>query len=360
MISDEGQKGIFDRLRELGFNGEMRFNEPLYQYTTFRLGGPCEIFLLPENTPDVRAAVRFFNEEKIPWAVLGGGSNVLFPDLGFYGGIIRIGEDMAEFDEEDDHLSAGAGMPMSRLMKFAIADGYDDFDFLVGIPGSVGGAVNVNAGTAGKWIDSLIMWAEAVNPKGDPIRFMRPKGSYRKGFTGEGNFIITNVAFKKMDAESSEIKRKMTEHMKAKVEAQPYGERSAGCVFKNPQDAKAWELIDAVGLRNHAIGGVRFSEKHCNFIVCSEGATSSDVLSLIQLAEERVSDEKGIALEREIVVLGFDIPRPAPELEFVEEAGEAEPVDEETASEPGETESGQTAEVGAEEENEPIADEQNT
>ncbi len=360
MISDEEQKKIFDHLRGLGFNGELRFNEPLYQYTTFKLGGPCEIFLLPESTPDVRAAVRFFNEKEMPWAVLGGGSNILFPDLGFYGGIIRLGENMAEFEEEDDHLSAGAGMPLSRLMKFAITEGYDDFDFLVGIPGSVGGAVNVNAGTAAKWIDSLIMWVETVNPEGDPVRFMRPKGSYRKGFTGDKNFIITNVAFRKKEGESSEIKRKMTELMKAKAEAQPYGERSAGCVFKNPQDAKAWELIEAVGLRNHAIGGASFSGKHCNFIVCSEGATSSDVMSLIQLAEERVSEEKGIALEREIVILGFDIPRPAPELQFVEEADEAEPIDKETESEPGETQPEQAAVDGAEEKIEPMADDQNT
>lgn len=335
MISEEGQKELFDTLREFGYKGGLRFNEPLYQYTSFKLGGPCAIFLLPESTPDIRAALRYFKHTGTPWSVLGGGSNVLFPDHGFNGGILRIGDNLAEFEEGDNHLAVSAGLPLSRLMRFAMEEGYGGLEFLIGIPGTVGGAIAVNAGTPEEWIDTLVLWAEAVNYEGDPVRFMKPRGSYRQGFAGGKNYVIAGVALEKREADPAVVKEKMKQRMSAKVAAQPYGVRSAGCVFKNPPGVKAWELIESVGLKGHEIGGASFSEVHCNFIVCSKGAASADVLGLIRLAEERVLEEKGIKLEREIVLLGFDIPPPIPELPFEEEEAEKEEAESEQPSEEG-------------------------
>jgi len=318
MIPDEAQKQIYAELAEAGFKGGIRFNEPLYTHTTFKLGGPSDIFLLPGSTPDVRSAIRFFKDKVLPWGVIGGGSNVLFPDYGFRGGIMKIGEMMAQFDESDTYLFMSAGMPLNRLMKLALQEGYGGFDFLVGIPGTVGGAMAVNAGTRDEWFHSIVTWAEAVNSEGDPVRFMRPKGGYRTSFFKNKEYVITGVAFEREDVDPNIVREKMRDRMRRKAAAQPYGMRSAGSVFKNPPGMSAWELIDAVGLRGYRHGGAQFSEKHCNFIVCSMGATSDDVVGIINLAVQRVKDDKGIELERELVMLGFDLPQPEPQTEPAE------------------------------------------
>lgn len=336
MVSDEERKSIFAGLRDMGFKGDMHFDEPLYLHSTLKLGGPSDIFLIPHSTPDVRTAIRFLNAREMPWAVLGGGSNILFPDYGYAGGIIKIGDAMAAFEEEENRLFTGAGMPLSRLMKFAIQEGYGGFDFLVGIPGTIGGALSVNAGTRDQWFNSLVLWVETVNSEGDPVRFMNPTGGYRASFFTGNEYIVTGVALRYEEANPDAIRGEMARRMHDKVAAQPYGVRSAGCVFKNPEGLRAWELIESVGLRGHREGGAVFSEKHCNFIICNEGATSADVLALINLAKERVASEKGIELQRELVLLGFDIPRTEPELPFEETPVEAESEGEPEAGEPAE------------------------
>ena len=332
MIPDEAQKQLYAELVEAGFKGGVHFNEPMYLHTTFKLGGTSDIFLLPGTTPDVRTAIRFFGNKGLPWAVIGGGSNVLFPDYGFRGGIIKIGETMAQVDERDKYLFVSAGMPLNRLMKLAVQEGYGGFDFLVGIPGTVGGAMAVNAGTRDEWFHSIVIWAEAVNSGGDPVRFMNPKGGYRTSLFRNKEYVITGVAFTLEEAAPNVIKEKMRERMLRKVAAQPYGIRSAGSVFKNPPGMSAWELIDAVGLRGYRHGGAQFSEKHCNFIVCHAGATSEDVASLVNSAVQRVKDDKGIELELELVMLGFDLPQPEPQAVPVEEADESESTEPETTA----------------------------
>ncbi len=318
MISEEERRKHYKRLGEAGFKGDIRFNEPLYLHSTFRLGGPCDIFVVPKNTPDIRSAIRYFARRKIPFAALGAGSNVLFPDFGYRGGIIHIGEAIAEFREADDHIFAEAGMPISRLMRYAILEKYAGYEFLVGIPGTIGGALVGNAGTREEWFNKQVLWIEAVSPEGDPVRFMNPGGTYRTSFFKGKDYVVTGVAMRNEISHGASIRDEMARRMKARLESQPYGKRSAGSVFKNPKGLVAWELIDQVGLRGHREGGAFFSEKHSNFIVCDKGATSEDVLNLITLAEERVAAEKDVKLERELVLLGFNIPQPEPKLQFTE------------------------------------------
>ncbi len=327
MISNEKIIEFREGLDRTGYNGDVLFNEPLSGHATFGLGGPASVFLAPANTRDVRSAIRFANRRKMPWAILGGGSNVLFPDWGYDGCIIKFTEAMGDYDERNGYLHVEAGLGMSSLMRAAITNGFDGYDFLVGIPGTVGGALAMNAGTRDEWIDKLVLWVEVVDKKGDPARFKKTAGGYRESVIGS-EYIITSAALKTDEADPSEIRRKMGARMRDRAAAQPLGERTAGSVFKNPPGESAWKLIDEAGLRGHVEGAAKFSEKHCNFISSGEGATSADVLALIELAQRRVFEEKGILLEREIVLIGFELPRP----EVIAALEPEHPVEEESAA----------------------------
>jgi UDP-N-acetylmuramate dehydrogenase len=282
-----------------------RKDEPLAKYTSYRIGGPAEIFALPRTKDDLFALGRFLLDSGKPYFLLGNGSNVLAPDEGFPGLVIctRDLESFVEFS--GGRVRASASTLNSRLLRACAEKGLGGIEALSGVPGNLGGAVFMNAGTASGWIDSALIEVEAVSLKGGER--LIPKAELRYSYR-EQHFLqpgeLVWAATLQLRAEEPEVvKARLAEAIRRRKAAQPIELPSCGSVFRNPEGKNAWRLIEEAGLRGFSRGGARISEKHCNFIVNEGGASREDVLFLIRTAKERVRANAGIELQEEVVLL---------------------------------------------------------
>jgi UDP-N-acetylmuramate dehydrogenase len=281
-------------------------NEPLSKHTSYRIGGPARHFALPRTKQHLFALGRFLLESQEPYFLLGNGSNVLAPDEGFPGVVIctRDLESILEFLPEN-RVRASAGTLNARLLRACAEKGLSGIDALSGVPGNVGGAVLMNAGTAVGWIAQALESVEALNLRGGE-RLVRGEGlrySYREQhFLIEGD-IVWAATLKLTSDDPSAIRARLAEAVKRRKAAQPIELPSCGSVFRNPEGKNAWKLIDEAGLRGLAKGGARISAKHSNFIVNEGGATRADVLFLIQTAKEKAYNQCGIRLQEEVILL---------------------------------------------------------
>lgn len=280
-------------------------NESLSKYTSYRIGGPAEILALPRTQEHIRIIGEYLRRSGKPFFVLGNGSNVLAPDEGFPGVIVctRELEPILEFTGNKVRVSAST--LNARLLRACAEQGLGGIEYLSGVPGNIGGAVFMNAGTASGWIESSLESVELCSFEGK-IRTLS-KGdlqfSYRQQhFLKEDELVwAATLVLSKLDPEK--IKASLAEAVRKRKAAQPIELPSCGSVFRNPDGKNAWKLIEEAGLRGIARGGARFSPKHCNFIVNEGSASREDVLFLIQLAKEKVYTLFGIELHEEVVLL---------------------------------------------------------
>ncbi|MFP3928117.1 MAG: UDP-N-acetylmuramate dehydrogenase [Desulfobacteraceae bacterium] len=305
------------QLRELARIGGMdiRFDRPMRLYTTLRVGGDAAAFYRARRVPELRRMLAFLGEEGLPYLVVGKGSNLLVLDGGYDGVVIRLGGELASFEAEGDgeEISAGGGAAVRALLRSCALRGIGGLEFLTGIPGTVGGAVAMNAGSAGEEIGEKVIRLEMADHKGRVYSASREDLSfgYRTCSLPPGA-VVTRVVLKAEHAEPEVVKRRMKELLAGRGSAQPLRAASAGSVFKNPPGDFAGRLMEKAGLKGRRLGGAVISPVHANFIINEAGAAAADILGLMELAREEVYRRSGVWLEPEIRIVGQQVPaRPA-------------------------------------------------
>lgn len=298
------------QLREAGIS--YRENEPLSAHCTFKIGGPADLFLQPKDEVQLCAAVRLCKEANVKYYLLGNGSNILFEDAGFRGAVIDVSaeggegtEPVIRSDADGASLTVCAGMKLADLCRFAQKHGYTGLEFAYGIPGTVGGAVYMNAGAYGGEMKDVLERVSYLNADGEVVEaeVSELELSYRHSIFEENGGCILSAVFRLQKDDPEAIKARMNELMGKRIEKQPLDKPSAGSTFKRPVGAFAAALIDQCGLRGYRHGGAAVSDKHCGFVVNLGGATCADVLALCDEVCAIVKEKTGFALEKEIRVV---------------------------------------------------------
>lgn len=286
------------------FRERLRENADLSRTNWFRVGGPAEWLFKPENTQDLSAFLALLPKE-IPVTVLGVGSNLIVRDGGIDGVIIKLGRGFAGIEAKGETVIAGGGALDVNVAHVACEASLSGLEFLAGIPGTIGGAVRMNAGAYGSDTSQVLLDAEIVERSGK-IRTLTNKELgfvYRNSGLPNGA-IVTRATFKTTPGDKPWIASKIQEITTAREETQPVRSRTGGSTFKNPEGHKAWELIDRAGCRGLTIGGAQVSEKHCNFLINTGTATAYDIETLGEEIIKRVKEKCGVTLEWEIKRIG--------------------------------------------------------
>jgi UDP-N-acetylmuramate dehydrogenase len=274
-------------------------------HTSLRVGGPVSCLLRPLNLAGLQTAVQVLNQNHYPYFILGRGTNLLVQDAGLKAVAISLEEGFSQLERIDAKVKAGAGLRLSRLLRFCLQQNLSGLEFIAGVPGSVGGALRMNAGThAGEMADVCVA-VHLVLTDGALVRLDRAKllFSYRR-LDLPPAAVVVGAEFLFTVSSREEIRQRIRSLLKVRKDKQPWRLPSAGSVFKNPPGDSAGRLIEAVGLKGVRIGDAQISPKHANFIVNRGQARARDILALIQLAQEKVSREFGVHLELEIEVVG--------------------------------------------------------
>ena len=266
--------------------GEMIEDEPMYKHTTYKVGGPARIYL-----------------------VIGRGSNLLFSDREYEGLIISLNECFNEIKVNGSTMIAQAGVPMISLSYQAAKIGLSGFEFMGGIPGSIGGGIYMNAGAYKYDLASVVKTVTLLNEKHEVVTFNNEQMdfSYRHSICQDNRkLIVLEVTFELTAKSPDEIKAVLDKRKERRMSSQPWNMPSAGSVFRNPQDKPAWQYIDECGLRGYEIGGAQVSPKHSNFIVNNGYASAKDIYDLIMLVQEKVNEKFGVKLRREVGLINWE------------------------------------------------------
>lgn len=286
------------------FGSLVTFEEPLSRYTTFKIGGPAFALAQPHSVEEIAALIAWCNAQHVPFFVMGGGSNLLCDSVGYDGVVIALSADeFCAVDCEDGIFSAGAGARLRTVVNATLDAGFESLSFLGGIPGTLGGAVAMNAGTRERWIDEVVARVEVVDIASGTVKVLEHDDiswGYRYSSLRD-NSIITRVIFKPLKRGAVEDVRKvMSEAFARRKATQPLLYPNAGSVFKNPEGASSGALIEACGLKGFSRGGAMVSPQHANFIVNTGSATSDDVRALVAHIQDEVYKRYGIKLKTEI------------------------------------------------------------
>lgn len=295
---------VYRALRN-ALSGDVRADEPMRRHTTFRIGGPARYFVTCDSLSDLSAATRVLNEAGIEWMVLGRGSNMLVSDTGWPGAVLVLGRDFRRHVVEGEHLHAGGGAVLGALVQEAYSRGLSGLEFAVGIPGTLGGALAMNAGSRDHWVGSSVESVSLFEPGTGLVAIRGPEVSWgyrRSDLPGRG--IIVEAVLRVQQADSAAIRHAMDGSLRRRKLSQPIGAACAGSVFVNPEGDSAGRLIEAAGLKGSRFGKAAVSAVHANFIVNEGGATAADVLALIRRIMATVKDLYGIELRPEIRFLG--------------------------------------------------------
>ena len=285
------------------FGRNVFFDEPLSQHCSLKIGGPADFFVCIENTEQLRQALVFCNKHDLPRFVLGGGSNLLVPDEGYRGVILKIEQSDSRFDGEV--LVAESGAKLNALAHRAADNSLSGLEFLWGIPGTVGGAAIMNAGACGHEIGEIVLSVSGLDDDGEEVTLPKERlqFGYRSSNIAASGIVLTEVKLKLHKSDPASIQERLQSVKQRRRGLYP-ARPSAGCVFKNPENVSAGKLIDDCGLKGHKLGGAKVWKEHANFIVNDNGASYVDVKKLMELVEEKVRSEYGVALEPEIIDLG--------------------------------------------------------
>ena len=283
----------------------IRTEEPMSKHTTFRIGGAAEVFAAPDarELPQLLAMAKGAD---VPVTVIGNGSNLLVGDRGIAGLVIEIGERMSEVRIEGTILVAGAGALLSKAAQTAAAAGLGGLEFAAGIPGSVGGAVVMNAGAYGGEMKDVLQSVKVLTEEGELLILTTEELElgYRHSCVPERKYIVVEATMELAAKPEEEIRACMAELRAKRVEKQPLEYPSAGSTFKRPEGYFAGKLIMDAGLRGYTVGGAQVSEKHCGFVINKGGATAADVRQLMQDVHDRVKEQFDVELEPEVKMIG--------------------------------------------------------
>ena len=288
------------------YAGETRWNEGMAPYTSLKVGGPADVMLLPQSIEEVSSLMQIISKHRLPYFVLGGGSNLLIKDGGIEGLVIHLKHLNQVRLMDQNHLYAGAGLPYPKLAIVAMEQGLSGLEFAVGIPGSVGGAIVMNAGIPNFETASRLASITIIRESGqqETIPAQDHFFSYRISALPKG--IIISGIFSLSTSSKEKIEKTMKTTLKRRQETQPLSFSNCGSVFKNPENHHAGALIEATGLKGLQIVGAQISERHGNFILNRGRASAADCLALIQKIKTDVFDSTGILLECEVKIIGRD------------------------------------------------------
>lgn len=299
-------QNIYELLCGCAGGENVRRQEPMSLHTTFRIGGPADLFVMPGSIQAVADSIRICKETQTPYAVIGNGSNLLVSDAGYRGVIIQIGRNLNQITGNGEEIRAQAGAMLSVIAKTALSESLTGFEFASGIPGTLGGAVVMNAGAYGGEMKDVLTEVTVLTREGEirTIPAEKLELGYRTSLAAKNGWIILEAVlrFQKGDAEA--IRGRMEELKIQRVTKQPLDLPSAGSTFKRPEGYFAGKLIMDAGLRGFTVGGAQISEKHCGFVVNKGGATAEDVRNLICAVQKKVQEDAGVKLEPEVKFLG--------------------------------------------------------
>ena len=280
--------------------------EPMKKHTTFRVGGNADYFIVPKTIEEVKNVVALCKETDMPYYILGNGSNLLVSDKGYRGVIIQIYKEMNEICIEGDQIKVQAGALLSKIGSAALEAGLTGFEFASGIPGTIGGAVVMNAGAYGGEMKDVLEEVTALTLEGEAIVLRKEELElgYRTSIIAKKDYIVLEAKLKLEKGEKDAIKGRMDELKLQRTTKQPLEYPSAGSTFKRPEGYFAGKLIQDAGLRGFQVGGAQVSEKHCGFVINKDHATAADVWELMCQVRAIVKEKFGVELEPEVKRLG--------------------------------------------------------
>ena len=288
-------------------NTRLRFSEPLSKHTHFGIGGETTAYIEVSTIEELAALAKFHNNWDIPIAIIGKGSNLLVSDNGFNGICIKLIGEISKLDIDGNVVTVGAGQSLPRLSKVMSNSGLSGVEFALGIPGSVGGALIMNAGAWGSSFGDVVTDVTVMHDTGELSTLSKEEAQFEYRNSGlESFFCVVSATLQLQPGDAKSIRAKMQNLFKQKIETQPFVEENAGCMFKNPPGDSAGRLIDISGLKGYRIGGAEVSTIHGNFILNVDNASANDVLDLVDYIQKQVKEKTGISLHTEVKRLGFD------------------------------------------------------
>ena len=282
-------------------------NESLKKHTTYGIGGPADLMIFPKSKQDLIKVIEIINDNKIQLTILGSGSNVLVSDNGIRGAVISLKNSLKKIEVDNNILYAECGTMLGKIVKHAVKNNLIGLENLNGVPGTLGGALIMNAGAWGGEISENLIHVEVINSKSE-IQKIQKKDlnfSYRQSSFNKDD-ILLSAKFNLKKADKDIIKENFIEAQSGRKKSQPLNKRSAGSLFKNPKNNSAGKLLDEAGLKGFSIGDAKISEKHANFFINDGDATSKDMLMLIKKAHKEVKDKFNVNLSLEVKLMGFN------------------------------------------------------
>ena len=302
-MSDE----IVTRLINITGKDNVRINEPMKNHTTFKIGGPAQYYVTPESVTQIQEVVSLCRDMNIPLHVIGNGSNILVGDDGVDGVVLALFNTFSDYEIKDNVITAQAGMSLIKLSVIALREGLTGLEFASGIPGSVGGAVYMNAGAYDGQMKDVVTSVTVLDEAGN-IRILGRDEldmGYRTSAVAKHNMIVLQVIIELKAGNKEQIKDRMNQLSELRKQKQPLEYPSAGSTFKRPEGYFAGKLIADAGLKGYSIGGAAVSEKHAGFVVNMGGATAKDVVELTDYIKKRIIEQFGVTLELEIKKIGL-------------------------------------------------------
>ena len=281
-------------------------DEPMKKHTTFRIGGPADYFIMPSNEKELAETIRVCREFSIPIYIVGNGSNLLVGDKGFRGAIIQLYKSMGTFQVKGNQITAQAGCSLAQIANAALDAALTGFEFAAGIPGTLGGAVVMNAGAYGGEMKDVLKEVTVLTPEGEILTLQADElhMGYRTSVVKEAGYIVLEAVLSLAKGDPEAIRSRMQELAGMRSSKQPLSYPSAGSTFKRPEGYFAGKLIMDSGLRGYQVGGAQVSEKHCGFVINAGNATAEDVCRLMEDVQRIVREKFGVTLEPEVKFLG--------------------------------------------------------
>lgn len=285
--------------------GKILFDVPMKRVTSIRVGGPSDSILFPKDVEELRKILRFARRKKIPFMILGKGTNLVVKDKGFRGWMVCLSRGLKKIRQDGDVVEADSGLALRRLVQFTIQKGLTGLEPFFGIPGTVGGGLAMNAGAWGVELKDVLLSLTLMKENGDVVERSRQrlKFSYRK-LELPVSWVILKGRFQLRKGEKGEILEKVRSYSETRKRTQPLDYPSAGSIFKNPKEGPAGKWIEEAGLKGFRKGQAMISDRHANFIVNLGKATAEEVIDLMEMVEKEICEKKGISLEREVKVVG--------------------------------------------------------
>ena len=300
ILSYEKAMDLIDEIKAITNEKNIKINEPMNKHTSFKTGGPADIFVTPETKEEIIKLLKL----DVNKTIVGNGSNILVKDGGIRGLVIKINTNNLKI--EDDCIYADAGCSLARLSKIAMENSLSGLEFACGIPGTLGGAIYMNAGAYGGEMKDIVVETEALDKMGQLHIIKEHEFGYRSSCFQNNDLIIISSKLQLQHGDMNVIKEKMDENMSARKQKQPIDKPNAGSTFKRPKDNFAAKLIQDAGLKGYSIGDAQVSDLHAGFIINKGNATSKDILALMKYIREKVNAEYGVMLEPEIKIIGED------------------------------------------------------